>query len=266
MEIEFVNWEKFNPRKDIKHPKYVLLSNQLFADPKLFDMEHDEIVTFIYLLCEASKANNGGKPYVSRAHYRVSSRMADRVLDRTIEKLTKLRILKQPRVRGTYASVRDPNANWIELDRMKRIEQGENTDSVQIPPPAIEPVRANPVGLWIQAYKNKYGVRYEVQAKDGKILTTFAKSRTEDQVRTLFACYLAINDKLYSDSKHPLSLFFRDLQKISVAAATGVNPAVPLSRPLPKFDYQEDDYVPDLSPEEAQEKIRGLASMIGKKL
>jgi len=229
MNIEFINWEKYNPRKDIKFPKYIMLSNQLFADPKIFDLAQDEFITFVYLLCETSKANNSGKAYVSRAHYRMASRFTDRVLDRTVSKLFKLQILKQPRDRGSYVKIHDLALNRIEEKRREEngIEQGENPEPVREPPSAIEPYRANPVGIWISAYKEKYGVRYEVQAKDGKILTTFAKSRTEDQIRTLFACYLAINEKLYSDSKHPLSLFFRDLQKISVAAFTGVNPALP---------------------------------------
>jgi hypothetical protein len=85
----------------------------------------------------------------------------------------------------------------------------------------------NPVGLWMEAYKQKYGVRYELQKKDAGILTGFAAERTREKMVLLFACYLAIDDPFYSSQRHPLSLFFRDLPKISVAAQTGIDPSKP---------------------------------------
>ena len=95
----------------------------------------------------------------------------------------------------------------------------------KLPPSAGGPKRADPVAMWIDAYKEKYGARYELQAKDGKMLNNFSKARSEEQIRTLFSCFLAIDERIYRDNKHPLALFFRDLPRISVAAQTGVNPA-----------------------------------------
>ena len=85
----------------------------------------------------------------------------------------------------------------------------------------------NPVALWVKAYKEKYGVRYAFQKKDFGILKNFGSQYGPDQCEVLFACYLAIDEAFYANAKHPLSLFFRDLQKISVAAQTGVDPSKP---------------------------------------
>jgi hypothetical protein len=93
----------------------------------------------------------------------------------------------------------------------------------------------SPVGLWMRNYQITYGVRYELQGKDTGMLTNLAKGRTAEQLDTLFACYLAIEEKLYREQKHPLSLFFRDLQKISVAAKTGIDPSKPASFDVSKL-------------------------------
>lgn len=83
----------------------------------------------------------------------------------------------------------------------------------------------NPVSDWASEYKKKYGVSYEVTKKDAGILFSFSKGKSQERVRTLFCCYLAIKDDLYEKQKHPLSLFFRDLSKISHAAQTGIDPS-----------------------------------------
>lgn len=84
----------------------------------------------------------------------------------------------------------------------------------------------NAIALWLEAYHRKYGKRYELGKKDTGTLKHFGEPRDEEQIATLFAAYLAMKDKLYVDQAHPLSLFFRDLQKISVAAHTGIDPSV----------------------------------------
>jgi 6-pyruvoyl-tetrahydropterin synthase len=222
MIIKFKNWEKHQTRKDITHTRWFKLSNDIFSDPKISEFNPEEFKTFIYLLCEASKANKNGEVFISETHFQshvhVAHHVAHHVLYQTIKKLQQLQIIEKPTTRGRYAKVPESALDKIRLEEIREEEKNK------IQPSAGEPVRANPVGIWINAYQAKYGVRYQLQAKDGKILQNFQRDRSEDEIRILFACYLAIDEKFYSDQKHPLSLFFRDLQKISVAAKTGINP------------------------------------------
>lgn len=92
----------------------------------------------------------------------------------------------------------------------------------------------NPVAIWCEEYTRTYGTLYEVMGRDGGMLKGFAKTRSEEKMRTLFSCYLAIKDPLYVAQRHPLSLFFRDLPKVVNASQTGVDP----SKPAP-FDYSK---------------------------
>lgn len=67
MEIEILDWDQFNFRRDIKAATWFRLHHDLFEDPQTFSMSHKERSFWIYLLCQASK-KSGGKLLLSRPH------------------------------------------------------------------------------------------------------------------------------------------------------------------------------------------------------
>lgn len=85
----------------------------------------------------------------------------------------------------------------------------------------------NPVALWCSEYKRHYGFSPITTGKDRGMLFGQARQCSEAGMQTLFAAYLAMKDKLYCEQKHPLSLYFRDLNKIFAAAKTGIDPSQP---------------------------------------
>lgn len=94
--------------------------------------------------------------------------------------------------------------------------------------PAIAEARGkNAVALWMEAYHRRYGTRYSALGKDHGTLVGLEKTYNREQIEILFAAYLAMKDPLYEKAHHPLSLFFRDLPKISNAAQTGKDPSAP---------------------------------------
>lgn len=229
MIIRFKNWEKYNP-KSSKTNSWVRLNVNLPLHQVWDELDGDGLKIFIYLLCQANQNEKSGIVHVSTMQVSRRCTVSEKQVIQAIEILKRFQVVETRAPSGLYkCSEPTPSTNerTNDYERTNEISKAKN-------PQAVEPYRANPVALWITAYKAKYGTRYEIQARDGKMLGGFGKTRTEEQVRVLFACYLAIDERLYSDSKHPLSLFFRDLQKISVAAATGVDP----SKPKP-FDYSK---------------------------
>lgn len=58
MEITILKWDKYNPRKDIKHPSWFALSNRFLEDPDLFSFEPAELKAMLYLFCQASQKNS----------------------------------------------------------------------------------------------------------------------------------------------------------------------------------------------------------------
>lgn len=58
MRIHIPNWREFNPRSDVKKPSWFRLSHDLFENPDFYDFSPSELVSWIYLLCHASKKNS----------------------------------------------------------------------------------------------------------------------------------------------------------------------------------------------------------------
>lgn len=59
LEIEIKNWEKFNPRSDVKSSSWFRMSNDFFIDPDFYGISSETRIVWIYVLCMASKKNSG---------------------------------------------------------------------------------------------------------------------------------------------------------------------------------------------------------------
>lgn len=59
VELEIKNWEKHNPRTDVKTAKWFKMSNEFFNDPEFYGMSLEGRTVWIFLLCTASKKMDG---------------------------------------------------------------------------------------------------------------------------------------------------------------------------------------------------------------
>lgn len=58
--IEVVNWEKWNPRKDVKKPSWFRMENDLLdGNPEFDDFTSDELVTWWWMLSQCSRVQKG---------------------------------------------------------------------------------------------------------------------------------------------------------------------------------------------------------------
>lgn len=55
IEIEIINWEKYNPRNDRTIHLWFRFENSFFSNPKLWDLNDAQRLLFIFILCEGSK-------------------------------------------------------------------------------------------------------------------------------------------------------------------------------------------------------------------
>ena len=56
MHIEIKNWDKYNPRKELKSTAWLRLENNFFSDPKFFALDNNAKMLWFFMLCESSKA------------------------------------------------------------------------------------------------------------------------------------------------------------------------------------------------------------------
>lgn len=59
MKIVINNWEKYNPRKDVKHTTWVRLNNNIYLSQDLFGLDFEQKWAWISLLCIASDKQSG---------------------------------------------------------------------------------------------------------------------------------------------------------------------------------------------------------------
>lgn len=59
IELEIKNWEKHNPRTDVKTTKWFKMSNEFFNDPEFYGMSLEGRAVWLFLLCTASKKMDG---------------------------------------------------------------------------------------------------------------------------------------------------------------------------------------------------------------
>ncbi len=130
MTVVIKNYEKFiNIRGDIKKPWWFKFSNSFLEDPDFYQFTSDEIIAWVYILCQSSK-RQCKKFDIDYDHATRSSNVKKEALNSCIAKLSKKGIILKS-VRDPYAireeSVRDPGE--IRATEENRIEKNrkENT-------------------------------------------------------------------------------------------------------------------------------------------
>jgi hypothetical protein len=84
MRVEIMNWDKFNPRRDVKSTSWLRLQNTFWQDHKFFELDNDGKMVWIALLSTASQEQKGMieiNPDLIGAVLKVSSKKVKKVLE-----------------------------------------------------------------------------------------------------------------------------------------------------------------------------------------
>jgi hypothetical protein len=104
--LKIENWEKYNPRKDIKNPSWFAFSNRMIEDPDLYELSHGEFRAWVYCLSRASQKNSSVFEIDLRHAKRICNIDAED-FEQMIKKLDKV-LVRTDGVRTAYADVRTP--------------------------------------------------------------------------------------------------------------------------------------------------------------
>ena len=104
MKIKINNWEKYNPRKDVKRPSWFPLSIDWVLDPTFYSFTHCERLAWIYLLSTAKKESNP-EISVNFDHAVKAANIPENELKSSIEKLKVLGVVTVCASRGRHADV-----------------------------------------------------------------------------------------------------------------------------------------------------------------
>ena len=86
MQITINNWDKYNPRKDVKNPSWFGFSNRMIEDSDIYDLDDGEFRAWVYCLSRASQANSETVKIDPRHALRVA-RVTESSLNSMVEKL-----------------------------------------------------------------------------------------------------------------------------------------------------------------------------------
>jgi hypothetical protein len=90
--IEIINWERFNPRKDLTSTSWFRFQNNFFENHEFYSMNHAEICFWIYLLSLASKKQSS-TIIVNSDHANRIGRFTEKQIKSSIKKLVELQCI-----------------------------------------------------------------------------------------------------------------------------------------------------------------------------
>jgi hypothetical protein len=214
VDVEIVNWEKYNPRKDIKHPRWFAFDNRMLEASQFFEFSADELKAWIYLLCQASQRSN---PVV-----RVSFEHAERVCGVKkryfLEALKKLEANQCVRlsVRDANESVRDPNATLHTLHTEQDTTEQDSSAAHAGRTPIHFPDASLRKEIW-ESYANAYFDRYKTEpVRNGKVNSQIKQlaERLGSEAVDVVRFYVSHNKTFYVSKCHEIGLCLADAESL----------------------------------------------------
>lgn len=126
MIIKFNNWNKYQPRKDIKNPWWFAFKNDFYTNHNFHKFTNDERLCFVYLLCEASKTSTNGEFELDVEFASRVFNMPKKLIFQTIEKLEEKGVCT--------TSVQNPYANRTESVPTEQYITQQNNTTHTCPP------------------------------------------------------------------------------------------------------------------------------------
>lgn len=125
VEVTILGWDKINARKDVANPSWFKFKHSFFEDPDFYDFSRGEILSWIYLLCLASK-KSAATVFVTFEHAeRVGRVTKDEILG-ALKKLTSKQIV-HANVTCTDGNVTAAGARIEEIREEKSIAHSSNS-------------------------------------------------------------------------------------------------------------------------------------------
>lgn len=229
--VRINNFEKFNPRKDVKRNSWVRFEIDFFDDPNFYDLTNEEKLTWIYILCYVAKKYSGsstGDIHISRPHFAKNVTAEIEVLYRTLNKLKQKGILTVRTLRGRYANVSLRTNVTNERDvtiRTNVTNEGSKSSKTstaeilpEIPAPPKKKAAPNPLNtkIW-EAYSAAIFSRYKREAPrnatvNGQI-ANLGKRLGEDAVEVV-KFFVESNNSFYARKLHQIGLCLADAESL----------------------------------------------------
>lgn len=233
IEIEIINWEKYNPRNDRKGHTWFRLENTIANEPKFFGMSPAQKFIAICLFAEVSKSRG------EKARIRVSwladlvKVMANEIYE-TIQCLVTGGVLRVP---VDTMNTCERKSSLTTNDTNERTIRYERNASV---PEKPEPPTKSTWEAYSKAYLDRHKTEPVRNATVNAQLGQFVKRLGHEEAPLVAAFYLTHNDQFYVRNLHAVGLMLKDAEKLRTEWATGRKTTSTQAKQIEKSDYHSD--------------------------
>ena len=241
IEIEILNWEKYNPRGDTRRPSWFRFENSLIDDPQFFRWSAEEFKALVYILSMASRKNSG-RVLLFFDHANDVCGVSELTLRQVIQKMVfkqTLAVLNDSRadtarvsVQEPHASVQEPHATNERTGRDGTGRTGRYRARRNPPEPAgtlpalprVAEESGTGVAVWEayrDEYQNRYGANPVRNASVNAKLSQFAKRLPAEEAPEVARFYVRHPDAFYVKQLHPVGLLLKDAEALRTQWARG---------------------------------------------
>lgn len=87
IELIITNWEKYNPRSDVKSASWLRFSNDFFSDPDFYGKPLELRFVFVYILCASSKKMDLGRCKINTKMISDQVNIDEKIVKKSIDEL-----------------------------------------------------------------------------------------------------------------------------------------------------------------------------------
>lgn len=236
MKIEIVNWEKYNPRHDVKHTTWFRLQNTWWMDSAITPLDSDGKVIWLVLLSFASQRSCGVYDLDMTFVSTVTGVPEDKLLV-VLNKLKDSGNIKIATLRGRYPrrtqTLRGRHATDGRTDgRDGRDERTFDEGSTTTSHPGKEsklsrtPTKPPTIGsqVW-ESYRGAYVERYTHEPKRNSQVNAVCKQLVDrlgvDDAIKVVRFYLTHNGRWYVQNAHMLRYCLKDAEALHTQMLAG---------------------------------------------
>lgn len=130
LKITVKNWAKYQGEKRIKNAHWFKFSNKTFRDHKIRSLTPEELRVWLYLLCEVSSENNGGRCTVEVELMATDLAIETAAVKKAIKKLKHFQLLEPKDSSSRYTNVVPEEEREREREREQTREKSAKSSSV----------------------------------------------------------------------------------------------------------------------------------------
>ena len=204
VEIEVINWEKYNPRTDRKNHTWFRLENSIVTEPKFFGLSAAQKFVAVCLFAEATKGHGKAIIHIEWLQDQLKVEQFDIV--HTIQYLAECGVIRLPT--GNRLPQIDSlrtNERTNDTIRTNDTDAGLPTGSSTTPK---EPSHVSQVKkAFLESYKKEFKRDYPGWgAKENGMASKWLKSVSLDDAKRLCDLYPKWNDPWVTKQGHPLGI------------------------------------------------------------